>query len=167
MVEDDVLMSATAYCVGVVTSLIAQTHTYIAYYYLVGTYVQRMTLQGDAVAGCRLASDGDIGMAYGKRTLQVYSARHSEYHRARSFRLYGCAQAAFTAVVQISNLIHLAATTSNGIFAIALGCRECQLLCHARCGKAKQQGTCQNSHYRFFHLFFLVVYECYFSQEPL
>ncbi len=128
MVQNNILVSASTDGIRVVAALIAQSHTYVADDDLVSPNVERMALDADAVARSRLPRYGDIGVAYGERTLQFDSARHTKHDGAGAFGLDGRTQASGTIIVEVGNLANDTAAASYSVFAVALCGRESQLL---------------------------------------
>ena len=148
VVEYDVLAAAAAQGIVVAATLVAQAHTYIAYYHLVGGYAQRIALYADAVAGSGLSGYGYVGVAYCELFLQVDGARHAEHHRARPLGLNGMAQAALARVVEVGNFVDVASAAAYGKLAIALGRGESlKAVGHAQ---SRHEGGC-NRKYKILH----------------
>ena len=90
---------------------------------------ERIILQTDTVAGCRLSGNGDGIVSDNKRLDELNVSCHIEHDGARTLPLDGPTQRPpMFCVLERSYVIHLSATSAAGISAKALSTREgCRL----------------------------------------
>ena len=86
-------------------------------------------LQADTLAWCRLPSNGGIGFDELRAKTHIDDAADVKDDGARTFHVDQSVEqgARIVVVLQIGDVIDHAATSANGITAIALSLRECQL----------------------------------------
>ena len=86
------------------------------------------TIDGDALAWCRLSGNGDVAGNGDALARDVDDTTHIEHHKAVRLA-HGIGQRACARRVQVRHMHHLTATAARCVGAISLGTRKGQLLC--------------------------------------
>src|SRR5262249_4286350 len=122
VVEDDVIAAAGAAAVLRDAGLVAEADADVADDDVVRLETaEGVVLQADAVARRRLPGDRQVRVVNDQLRLQRDDAADAEDDRARSAGLDRLAQAARSGVVEVRDLVHLAAPAAAGEASVALG----------------------------------------------
>ena len=136
---------------------LAQAEAHIAHYYVVGIDGEWVVCHADAIAGSRLSCNGDIAGVYRQCRFQEDGARHLEHYNAFARLIQGPAQRTLTRVVEVGDIIHLAASAAGDVASVAFSTREGRLF--LLCVSGSDSSQCYHYHRKkFFQIHIDIVY---------